>query len=280
MKNTSGALLILLIISFTIQLKAQDTTSESDSIEVYLIDSFITPELPHKFILSFFTSEDCKSKVLIEDKYEFVVSNEPASNHKTEIDLTDIKLKGKTLPFVVITEDSTGRKFTSENFSVDLPYEPKIEGESNFLFLCLFGGAVFLIPEPVMIMKKNITSFSLTKEIPIISIRGSGFEFPMGYFSIEYSYIFENDVRKIIRLGYKQLIEVPVIKYISPGVNFSTNLSGSNYISPEFSIGWFKLLNTFVIYTRARYNFIPGTKGRDFGEFSLGFYSSFFSFYF
>jgi hypothetical protein len=280
MKNSIPAIIIFLIILGINSTKAQDETIEGDSIEVYLIDSYITPELPHKFILSFFTSADCKSKVLIENKYEYPVSKELTSNHKTEIDLTDIKLKGKSFAFVVITEDSTGKQFRSENFSVDLPYEPKIEGESNFLFLCLFGGIVFLVPEPTMIMKKNISSFSLTKEIPVISIRGSGFEFPMGYFSVEYSYIFNNDVRKIFRVGYKQLMVVPFIKYVSPGINFSTNFDGYNYVSPEFSIGWFKILNTFVIYTRARYNFIPGSKGKDFGELSLGLYSSFFSIYF
>jgi len=42
---------------------------QTDSIEVYLIDAYCTREMPYTFKLSFYTSEECKSKVIIENKY-------------------------------------------------------------------------------------------------------------------------------------------------------------------------------------------------------------------
>ena len=62
---------------------------ESDSIEVYLIDAYVKPELPHKFTLSYFTSDLCKSKVIIDDNYEYKVNNEFSDMHKTEIEITN-----------------------------------------------------------------------------------------------------------------------------------------------------------------------------------------------
>ncbi len=52
---------------------------ESDSIEIYLIDAYVKPELPHKITLSFFTSDLCKSKVIIDDNYEYTVNMNSAT---------------------------------------------------------------------------------------------------------------------------------------------------------------------------------------------------------
>ena len=74
--------LISLIISLSIVSYAQD---DADSIEVYLIDSFVTPEVPHTFMLSFFTSAPAKSKVVIDNSYVYDVSTELSESHKINI---------------------------------------------------------------------------------------------------------------------------------------------------------------------------------------------------
>jgi hypothetical protein len=81
-------------------------------------------------------------------------------------------------------------------------------------------------------------------------------------------------------LGYKHLIEVPGIEYVSPGVNGFTNLKGFNGISPELSMGLFKIFDTFTVYSRLRYNFQPGRRNSEFSEISIGLYSGFFAIYF
>ncbi len=267
--------LMLIIISFSASY-AQD---EADSIEVYLIDSFVTPEVPHTFMLSFFTSAPAKSKVIIENSYEYEVSNELTESHKISIDISDLSFKEKNVPFVILVEDSAGHQYSSEKYEFELPEEPKVEGESNFLLLCVFGAAVFGLPSPVYVKEKNDDYFSLAKEIPLISLRGGGYRYPIGYFSAEYSHIFNAPVKNFLRIGYKHIISVPGIEYISPGINGFTNFDGFNGISPEVSLGLFRIVNTFTVYARYRFNVKPGEKGSEFHEFSIGLYSSFFSLY-
>jgi hypothetical protein len=179
-----------------------------------------------------------------------------------------------------LVEDSLGHQYKSEQYEFELPVEPKVEGESNLLLLCLFGATVFVVPSPTYVIEKSEDYFSLTKEIPLISIRGTGYKYPTGYFSAEYSYIFNAPVKNFLRIGYKHLIEIPGIEYLSPGINGFTNFNGFNGISPEVSLGLFKIVNTFTVYARYRFNFKPSDKGSEFHEFSIGLYSSFFSLYF
>ena len=72
---------------------------ETDSIEIYLIDAYVKPELPHKFTLSFFTSDLCKSKVIIDENYEYPVNDEFSDIHKMEIEITDLEFNGKIVNF-------------------------------------------------------------------------------------------------------------------------------------------------------------------------------------
>ncbi len=271
---------VLLIIALMLTLSAGiNAQNDSDSIEVYLIDSFITPEVPHTFMLSFFTSTPAKSKLIIENSYSYEVSEELTESHKINIDISDLHFKEKNVPFIIQVEDSAGHHFTSEKYEFELPEETKVEGESNFLLLCVFGAAVFGLPSPVYVKEKNEDFFSLTKEIPLVSIRGGGYRYPVGYFSVEYSHIFNAPVKNFFRVGYKHIIAMPGIEYIAPGINGFTNFNGFNGISPELSIGLFRIINTFTFYTRYRFNAKPGEKGSEFHEFSIGLYSSFFSLY-
>ena len=250
-----------------------------DSIEINIIENFVTPEPPYTFKLTFFTSADCKSKVIIDGKNTFDVSTTPAGTHEAAIDISKLNLQGEFIPFIIVVEDSLGNKFQSEPYEFELPKEVKLESESNFLLLCLFAGTVFMVPSSVFADIKGEGYFSLSKEIPLLFIRSRGYQYPAGYFSIEYSHIFNAPVKNFFRIGYKHIIQIPGIDYISPGINGFTNFKSFNGISPEVSLGLFRIANTFTLYTRYRFNAKPGETGREFHEFSIGLYSGFFAIY-
>ena len=272
---------LLLMASFllTPQIFAQDE-SGPDSVEVYLLDNFVTTEKPATLVVSFSTSLKANSEIIIEDKYSYPVSRVLSENHQDSINISGIKFKSASPHFVIKVTDSLGRKYTSERYEIDLPKDIEIKQDNNFLLLCLFGGTVFIVPYPDYVYWNGTPYFSLTKEIPLVFLRGGSYSYPMGYFSLEYSFIYHAPVRSFMRIGYKHMIEVPGIEYISPGINGVTNFSGFNGISPEISIGWFKLFNTFTLYSRFRYNIKPGETKSEFMEISIGLYTGFFAIYF
>ena len=271
-------LLYCLFLSFNI---FSQNDSGSNLIDINLIDNYITPEKPHILIVSFYTSLPVKSKIIIENQYEYIVSKELAEDHHDSIDISKLNLKTNQINFIVQVEDSVGRKSNSEPYEADYPKEVDIKVESNFLLLCLLGGTVFLIPSPVYVNWGGTSYFSLSKEIPLVFIRSNSFSYPTGYFSLEYSYIFHSEIsRSYLRFGYKHIINVPGIEYISPGINGFTNLNGFNGISPELSVGLVKIFDTFTLYARYRYNIKPGSTNNQFSEISLGLYSGFFAIYF
>jgi hypothetical protein len=92
--------LLILIIGLSI---TSVLAQSADSIEVYLIDGYVKPEPPLKFVLSFFTSDIAKSVVVIDGRYSSPVSDDFADMHKAEIDLTEMNLYEKMVPFVIIT---------------------------------------------------------------------------------------------------------------------------------------------------------------------------------
>lgn len=253
--------------------------SQSDSIEVYLIDAYCTREMPYTFKLSFYTSEECISKVILENKYEYTVSNDFVDMHKSEININDISFDDQIVYFVIVTEKETGEIYTSEKFDFDLPFEPQIKSGSDLFTLCLFGSVIFLLPYPSYAFDSNSNYFSLTKEIPFISFRSRNLNYPSGYLSIEYSYIFNSDNPSYLRLGYKRLFEIPHIEYLSPGISLYTNFDINQGISPELSAGLFTIEETFTFYVRYRYNFTLHTNGTNFQEINIGLYSGFFSLY-
>ncbi len=275
-KIISAVVISLLLISIGL---AQDQTNQ-DSIDVTVIDSYVSPELPHQFLLSFFTSSRCKSQLLIADKYKYTVSSSLTEDHNIKVDLTGLSFKTKSVPYIIIVQDSAGRTFKSDKYEFELPGEIKVQSESNFLLLCLFGAAVFALPSPVYVTSNGGNYFSLTKEIPVLTFRSSSYSYPAGYLSAEYSYIFKAPDKNFFRLGYKEIFVVPALEYVSPGIDWFTNFQGYNGVSAELSVGWFKIFNTFTVYTRYRFNLKPGEGSKNFNEISLGLYSSFFSVYF
>jgi hypothetical protein len=271
---------ILFLALITLAGYASITTAQDDSIEVYIIDNYITPEVPHTLMLSFFTSDVCKSKLIINDNTEVVISNEPVDNHKIQVNLSNYKLKEKGNFFVVSVEDTLGKSYLTEQDEFEIPKEITVEGGSNFLTFCLFGGVVFALPSPVYAIAKDDQYFGLSKEIPLIFLRSSGYNYPRVFFSVEYSHLIKARIKNFFRVGYKHIIELPGIEYVSPGLNYMTNFKGYNGISPEISLGLFKILNTFTVYSRYRFTAKPGDPGSEFHELSLGLYSGFFAIYF
>jgi hypothetical protein len=280
MKNL---LLLLLALIFMNQNNfAQDeytTNTDSVAMEVFLIDAYVKQEPPYIFILSFYTSEVCLSNVIIDNKYEYLVSNGLSEAHSAKIDITALKFLDKNVSFVIETIDSSGIKRKSEAFEFDLPYEPIISEGSSILTLCLFAGSVFVLPMPGSMHYSSIGYYTLTKEIPIISFRSKKGNYPSGYLAIEYTYRFGDQDNHYLRAGYKKIIPIDYIEFISAGVSAYTNFSGQNGFAPEVSLGWFTLLDTFTFYTRYRYNFKPGDSNSNFHEINLGLYTRFFSLY-
>jgi len=279
MKNI---LLFTLIILFSKPVFTQtdfDTESDSIGIEVFLIDAYVKQEPPYIFILSFYTSEVCLSNVIIDNKYEYLVSSGLSEAHSAKIDISDLKFLDKNVNFVIETIDSLGNKSISEEFEFDLPYEPIIKDGSSIWTLCLFAGSVFLLPMPGYVNADGNNYYSLTKEIPIISFRSKRGNYPSGYTSFEYTYIFDAENRNFVRLGYKKIFQIDYLEYISPGITAFSNFNGQNGLAPEISVGWFTLFDTFTLYTRYRYNFKPGDSNSNFHEINLGLYTRFFSLY-
>jgi hypothetical protein len=270
-------------------LSSEKLFSQTDSIEVYLIDAYCTGEIPYIFKLSFYTSDVCKAKVILyaggvsasggEDKYEFGVSYEPSDLHKTDIALSNLVFKDNIVNFVIITETDSGVINKSEIFDFDLPFEPNIKNGSDWITLCLFGSSIFLIPYPSYAAESQQSYFSLTKEIPVISFRSKSINYPSGYLSFEYTYIFNAEDPGYLRAGYKRIFEIPGLEYISPGISLYSNFDTNHGISPEFSIGLFTIKDTFTMYVRCRSNFTFHSSGSNFQEVYIGFYSGLFSLY-
>ncbi|MBK9098925.1 MAG: hypothetical protein IPM14_12545 [bacterium] len=270
---------IKVILFLTILIFSAKHFCQTDSIEVYLIDAYCTRELPYTFKLSFYTSDVCKSKVILEDEYEFVVSNELTDMHKADIDISNLSFEDQLINFIIISETEDSRIYQSEKFDFDLPYEPQIKEGSDLFTLCLFGSAIFLLPYPGYVYDGESSYFSLTKEIPVLSFRSKSLNYPAGYLSLEYTYVFNAEDPSYLRTGYKRLFEVSTIEYISPGISFYSNFNINQGISPEISLGLFTIEETFTFYARYRYNFALHNSGTNFQEFYIGLYSAFFSFY-
>lgn len=280
MKN----LFIFLLLSFLFlnhSSFAQEEGTAGDSVEIFLIDSYITNDMPYKFILSFFTSMPAKSTIRLDGKYNIKISDEFTEDHKAEIDISAYRFDSTRIPFVINVTDSLGRKFRSEVYDVSMPseYKQEVRQSPNILLMCCFGGVIFGLPSPTYVnyMKKDY--LSLTKEIPIVALYTESSRYPVGYFSTEYAYVFNAPVKNFLRAGYKHIFEIPLIEFVSPGINGFTDFKGFNGVSTEVTLGLFKVYEVFTVFSRYRYNFKPGETATDFHELSIGLYSNFFTFH-
>ncbi|MDP2301898.1 MAG: hypothetical protein Q8N03_05695 [Ignavibacteria bacterium] len=266
----------LLLFTFLISnLFAQIEDDTKDSIEVYILDSYIPLDNPNSFFLSFITSDSAKTFIILGGKYSVIISDGFSENHRAEINLSNYEFDSLTISYIVKLEDKNGNKSASEVFEVDLPVERKISSHANVFSNCLFGAIIYAIPSPQLIVTSGKSSFGITKEIPILAKFSGGYNFPVSYFSIEYSHSPKLVTKNLFRIGYKQLFEIPVVEYLSIGINGFSNFNSINGVSPEISIGVFRFSNLFTVYGRYRYNFKPGDNNIKFSELSIGLFTSF-----
>lgn len=271
-----------LIILFSLAQTVLAQVEQAAAIEINLIDSYVTPEPPHKFILSFFTDDSCKSKVIVDKDKEFIVSDFYTDSHRAEIDITGLKFDSAEVRFRILVYDRSNNEFQSEIYDLILPFhDESLPGSSSSFFtLCCIGGIIFGMPSPGIVISKDKNYFTLSKEIPLYSFYGIGYNYPISYIGFEYSYVFNAPVKSYLRLGYKYLFQPGVIEYISAGLDVTSNFKGFNALSPELSIGLFRLFNVFTVSARYRYNYQPEKAERNFHEVHLYLYSNFFSFNF
>lgn len=264
----------ILVVSFSISNNAQQ-----NDVEVFVIDSYITQEEPYTFILSLFTSEKATCSITIEDKYSFVISDTLAEDHRTEIDISNYQFDSTYVEYFISGSDSNGSKFKSDYFEVTLPSENLLVTQSNtsLLTVCCLGGVIFGLPSPTVVFGSGESKFSLVKEIPLFSFYSGGYNYPVGYVSMEYAHIFDSEFKNFVRLGYKHIFEMKPIQFVSVGVSGFTTFQSFNGFSPEVTVGWFQISNYLTVYTRYRFNFQPSASERNFHEISLGIFSNIFS---
>ncbi|MBK8945797.1 MAG: hypothetical protein IPM32_11090 [Ignavibacteriae bacterium] len=272
MKKLLGKLFLTLIL-------ISSPVFAQNDVEIFIIDGFVTPEIPHTFKLSFYSSVPIKSKILIDDKYEFQISNEYLEDHKIEVDFSTYKFRKKNIPYKIISENESGEKFISEDFEIILPYDEFIftKSGSNPVSTILLGLLLYVLPSPNLAIIDKENYFSLTKEIPIITFYGSGYNYPSGNIGFEYTHIYKSNLRDLVRLGYQHIIPIKGIEYISPGISGFSNLKGFNGIGAEISIGFFKVYDVFTVYSKYRYNLKPNDPSKYFQEISVGLFSHFFT---
>jgi len=251
--------------------------AQESMIDIFVIDSYVTPEKPALIRISFITSDSVKSKIIFNDKYVFNVSKDFQGNHKFETNLENIKLDSSALFYVIEVIDSDGNISKSDINEISLPtYFINEPAQGNFLTLCL-GGTVFALPNPTNVFMKSKNYFSLTKEIPFISFFSKGYNYPIGYISAEYAYIEKIKNNHFLRFGYKQIFNVPAIEFVSLGLNAFTDFKGKNGFSPEITFGIARIYNIFTLFSRYRFNIKPNESEYQFHEISIGLYSNFLS---
>ena len=230
-------LLILFILGFQIVFFADTILCQSKSVQIYVIDSYIAPEKPLKLNVSFFTTQTTTSKILISNKFEYTISDKLTSLHKVKIDISNFGLKDTILTFKIIVKSSNYVITESQTYLVDYPKIISVGKESNFLLFGMLFASIFIIPTPSYAFTEDGNHFSITKEIPLISFRSESINFPRSYFALEYTHIYNTDRSNFLRIGYKYIKEIPVVKFISPGIDIVTNFDGFNGIGIGVSLG-------------------------------------------
>ncbi len=270
---------VLIFGLFQLIIHAQNQ-SDSSKIEIYVIDSYVTVEQPYIFHLTFFTSDSSTSKLFFDNKYYFPISSKLTENHKFQLNLSNYSFDSLFVPYKIIVFNKDGRKTESEEYELELSYKEKqLIGKSPGVFstICL-GGLIFSIPSPGIAVLNGKSYFTLSKELPLLSFNSLSSVYPIGYFDLEYSYLFNATKNNFLRFGYKQVIPFSPFKFLSPGIDYITNFEGENGISIELSIGITKLYDSFTLFIKYRYNLMLNKNPVNFSEVSLGLYSNFFSF--
>lgn len=265
------------IVICTVMSLFANTGNNRDSIEVFIIDAFVPPEAPDVFTITFYTSDLCKSAIMLDDKHLIPLSDTPTDNHRAEILLSQYNFNKDLIPYHIIVEDKMGRKWKSEVYDLEIRKEMVVESSGSNFFSCLMGSVVFLTPQVAYINAHGESFLRLRKELPLFTFHSGGYNYPTGAFMFGYAHTFKFKPNNLFLYGYKHFIEIPVFEYVSPYVGGYSNFMGVNGASAEVSVGLLKLYNVFSIEAGGRYSLQPGVKGTEFWEISLGLFSSFFT---
>ncbi len=253
-----------------------------DEIELFLIDSYVTPEAPYEFRISFFVSEAVSAEIVFDQGYKYVVSEEPLEDFSAKYDFNDVEFDSATAIYNIFITTSNGKKIKSGPYELVLPFfEQKIETEQSLdiFTTCCIGGAFFGMPSFTVAQFDDESHLGLNKEIPLLTISKTGLPYPDHIFSLEYAFIYDIENKHHLRAGYKYLYQPGGIEYLSGGVSGFTDFNGFNGVGAEASIGWFKFYGIFAVYTKYRFNVMPGNTDNKFHEFSIGLFSDFFSYH-
>ncbi len=270
---------LLLLFTLVFLLPSFISAQEIEPMEVFVIDSYVTPKKPYRIKILFYTSDSALSKIIIDNKHELTVSEKYTDKHMIEMPLSDYSFDSISVPLRIIVTDKNGVVSEGEPSEIMLPHEINdMKGKGSSIFtVCCFGGVIFGLPSPTYVNMNGEEYFGLAKEIPIFSFFSGGYNYPKRFVSLEYAHFFKAEQKNFMRVGYKEVIQIPVFEYISPGVSGFTDFKGFNGISPEITLGMFKVYNVFTFYGRYRYSVKPSESNHDFHEISIGLYSNFFS---
>ncbi len=250
--------------------------SEGDSISVNVIESYVRQEEKTEIVVYFFASEPVKAYIVFDGNQRFLVSDTLAESFRFTTDFSGIKATSNILKAIVYVENTKGEKSSSEEFEIKLPFEPEIEGTAlGYLADCTLGGLTFLIPSPGFTFFKDQNRFSFFKELPILVFQSEISNLPWMALAVEYAHTPDIDFRNRFFAGLKFPFEVPVIKYIAPGLSYSTNFLGVNGVSPEISFGLLDVFRVINLNIKARYNWYPSAGNLDNFDINIGLTSYF-----
>lgn len=251
-------------------------TEEGDSIEVILIEAYSPKDSPDKMVLTFFASEPVKAEVIFSNK-TVPLGEEFKESHTNSIDIKGVPPQEELIIFYIRVTGESGGSNLSEPFDIVAEGNTSISGGAD-LTGCLIGTAVYAIPAVYYNFHNDSLGLGLGKEFPLLSFYSGGYNYPNGYLAVEYTYSDIHDIKSRYNFGYKQIIEIPFINYVSFGFSFSTDFRGRNAVVPEVSLGLFRIMNVFTLYVRTSHYVFPANKGNNMTQLSLGLFSAFFSF--
>lgn len=255
--------------------------AQREAIEFYVVDSYVTPETPHTFKLTFFTSDSCTTKILFNNKKRFDISRKLSDEHKFTLDLTGYAFDSTSVPFVLIAKDKFGNVFKSEEFEVELPDDASLlqsEGSGSFFNLCI-GGISLLVPSVgVYFTSIDSLKFSLSKEIPFLTFNNIGAKYPSGYLALSYSYVFKNSSKNFVGISYKKIFEFNLLEYVALGGGIYTDFKGAYGFSPDVELGLFRIFDDYTLFLQYKFNLNISDYGGNANQIYLGLYAPFFSF--
>jgi hypothetical protein len=254
--------------------------AQGGRIEFYVIDSYVTPETPHTFKLTFLTSDSCTTEIFFNNEKTLDITRKLSDNHKFTLDLTGYVFDSTSVPFVLIAKDKFGNLFKSEQYEVELPDDKSLlqaEGGGSVFNICL-GGISLLFPSVgVYFTSTNSLKFSLSKEIPFLMFNNIGAKYPSGYLALSYSYVFNNDSKNFLGVFYKKIFETNLIEYIALGGGIYTDFKGAYGFSPELEFGLFRIYNDYTLFLQYKFNLNISDYSKKANQIYLGLYAPFFS---